>query len=155
MRKLSPTQKCCTKGRRRRKWVLNDPCAFDNTGAVPTHLESAEWVRPGRVLITRHKANVLPCHLYYFMAQNGGPENTRGFFFFTRCEIWMSGSLNVSFCFFERTINQGMSPCIFIQPANWPMLNVFTLNDNGNLYQNTVQFQTFQRTKPKLNLNLN
>lgn len=37
-------------------------------------------MRPGRVFITGHNANVLPCHLYHFMTQNGTTANTRDFY---------------------------------------------------------------------------
>lgn len=69
-------------GKETKIWMT--PRAFDNTAAVRTHSEAVEWVRPAGVFIIGHNANVLPCQLYHFTAQNGTSVNTRGFYIKTR-----------------------------------------------------------------------
>lgn len=92
------------KGKESEIWMT--PRAFDNTGAVRTHLEAAEWVRPGRVFIIGHNTNVLPCQLYHFTAPNGTSVNVRKIWYETKeVAVWGHSSFDVQLYGLNNTIN--------------------------------------------------
>lgn len=85
------------------------------------------------VFITGHNANVLPCHLYHFTAQNGTKTNTREFY---KISGW---NMKASFCCLAGSLKGGITPTLVWNPSATKSQAVHLTNVLSSLANNSFQ----------------
>lgn len=132
MRKLSPARKYLTKGRRVGEWVFEWPRAFDNTDAVRTHSEAAEWVRPGGYL------SLGTMQMYYHVTYTTlrgrmDPRRTQEFY---KISGW---NMKAVFCCLAGSLKGGITLTLVWNPAATKSQAVHLTNVLSSLANNSFQ----------------